>query len=315
MLDIIHRKNFVRNSIGILIGSIIYGMAYAWFLIPYKIAPGGVGGLSQIFYHFFGIPAGTCMLAFNIPLFIMGIFLVGKQFGIGTFSGFLLGSVFTDLLAVKNIYKFNFMKDILEQYNQGRPIQEWAMTDNTLLAAIAGSILLGAGIGIIFRSKGSTGGTDIPVAILKKYYNMSITTGYLVIETGIIFLIGIMFKNPNLIIWGFFNLYLSSKVCDLTAEGLPYTKGVYIVTDKPEEVAASIMEKLERGVTYFYGEGAYSGKKKKIVMCVINRRQINIIRDWVRKIDPNSFIILTEVSDVMGSGFKSRHLDMSDSAH
>ncbi|MFH1875216.1 MAG: YitT family protein [Pseudomonadota bacterium] len=315
MLNIIHHRHFIRNSIGIIIGSIIYGMGYAWFLIPYKIAPGGVGGLSQIFYHFFGIPAGVCMLAMNIPLFVLGVWLVGKQFGMGTFTGFLLGSVFTDLLAVKNIYKLSFMQKILEQYNQGKPIHEWAMTDNILLAALAGSILLGAGIGIIFRAKGSTGGTDIPVAILKKYYNMSITTGYLVIETGIIFLIGIVFKNPNIIIWGLFNLFLASKVCDLTAEGLPYTKGVFVITDKSEEIAESLMDKLGRGVTYFYGEGAYSHKKKKIVMCVINRRQTNILRDWVRKIDPDAFIILTEVSDVMGYGFKSRHLDMSDNPH
>ncbi len=308
----IYSKQFVKNSIGILCGSIIYGIGYAWFLIPFKIAPGGVGGLSQIFFHMFGFPAGLCMLVMNIPLFVLGIWLVGKQFGLGTFSGFLLGSVFTDLFAVKNIYKLGILTDVLESYNVGKPMHEWAFTDNIFLAAIAGSILLGAGIGIIFRSKGSTGGTDIPVAILKKYYNTSITTGYLVIETGIIIFIGAVFKNPNLIIWGFFTLFLASRVCDLSAEGFPYTKGVFIISNKSDEVKKAIMERLDRGVTILYGEGGYSGEKKNIIMCVINRRQINIMRDWVRRIDPDAFIILAEVSDVMGYGFKTRSLNMGD---
>lgn len=307
-----YKRHLLKNMIGITLGAIIYGMGFAWFLIPFKIAPGGVGGISQIFYHFFNVPAGVSMLVMNIPLFILGVTMVGKQFGIGTFYGFVMGSVFTDLFAIKNIYKLNIMRDILEKYNTGKPLHEWAMTDSTLLAAIAGSIFLGAGIGIIFRFKGSTGGTDIPVTILKKYYNISISSGYLIIETGVIFLIGIIFRNPNLIIWGFFTLYLTSKMTEVAAEGLPYTKGVYIISDKSEEIRDVIMERLDRGVTVFYGEGGYSRQQKRILFCVINYRQTTIMRDWVRRIDPDAFLILSEVSDVMGYGFKSRHLSMGD---
>lgn len=309
-----YKRHLLRNSIGIVLAAVVYGMGYAWFLIPFKIAPGGIGGLSQIFYHIFGFPAGVCMLVMNIPLFILGLKLVGKQFGVGTLAGFLLGSFFTDLFAIKNIYKLGFLKNVLETYNQGKPIQEWAFTDNVLLAAIAGSLLLGTAIGTMFRFKGSTGGTDIPVTILKKYYNISITTGYLIIETGIILIIGIVFKSPNIIIWGFFTLFLTSRICDIAAEGLPYTKGVFIISDKSDEIKNTIMERLDRGVTVFYGEGGYTNERKKILLCVINKRQMNVLRDWVRKIDPDAFMILSEVSDVMGSGFKSRQLNMGDGA-
>jgi len=308
-----YKRHILRNTIGITLGAVIYGIAYAWFLIPFKIAPGGVGGLSQIFYHIFNIPAGVSMLAMNIPLFIMGVLLVGKQFGVGTLYGFAIGSVFTDLFSVKNVYNVGLFHDILEKYNMGKPIQEWAFTDNVLLAAIAGSILLGAAIGVIFRFKGSTGGTDIPVAVLKKYYNTLMTTGYLIIDTGIIFIIGIVFENPNLIIWGLFTLFIASRACDLAAEGMPYTKGVYIVSEKSAEIKKMLLDHLERGVTVFYGEGGYSEERKDILFCVINRRQVNILRDWVRRIDPDAFMTLTEISDVMGDGFKSRHLDMGDS--
>lgn len=307
-----YNGHLIRNAIGITLGAILYGISFAWFLIPFKIAPGGVGGISQIFYHFFNIPAGITMLVLNIPLFILGTILIGRQFGAGTLYGFFMGSVFTDLFSMKNINKLELFNDILLKYNEGKPIHEWAMTDNILLAAIAGSILLGAGLGIIFRYKGSTAGTDIPVAIIRKYYNFPISLGYLIIDTVVIFIIGFVFKNPNLIIWGLFTLYLSSKTCDVAAEGLPYTKGVYIVSDYADEIKKIIIERLDRGVTVLHGEGGYSGKEKKILFCVINRRQIMVMRDIVRRIDEDAFIILSEISDVIGYGFKTRHLHMKE---
>lgn len=304
------KEHIIRNTLGITIGAIIYAIGYSWFLLPFKISPGGVGGISQIFYHLFNIPAGVSMLVMNIPLFILGVILLGHQFGIGTLYGLFMSSVFIDLFAIKNMYRLGIFKEILNQYNHGKPIADWAMTDNIFLAAIAGALLLGTGIGVIFKFKGSTGGTDIPVAILKKYYNFSITTGYLVIETGIIVAVGALFKNPNLIIWGLFTLFLSSRICDIAAEGLPYTKGVMIVSDSADEIKNMIMEKLDRGVTILHGEGGYSGKPKRILFCVIDRRQISVVRDWVRKIDPDAFVILSEISDVIGYGFKSRHLNL-----
>lgn len=297
---------------GITIGSLIVGIAFSWFLIPYKIAPGGLGGISQIGYHIFGIPAGLTMFVLNIPLFIMGVKLIGRQFGFGTLYGIAATSFFTDLFSVKHIYNVGLFREILSKYNEGKAVAEWAMTDNTLLAAIAGSVLLGVGLGIVFRFRGSTGGTDVPAAVMKKYLNTSMTVSYLVIETGIIFIVGIVFREPNLIIWGLFTLFVTSRMVDLVIEGMPYVKGVHIISDKSDEIQRQIIEQLDRGVTVLYGEGGYYGEKKRVLFTAINQRQVTALRDLIKDIDRDAFVIQHDVSDVMGTGFKSRHLDLGD---
>lgn len=292
-----------NDYLGIIFGAVIFGISYAWFLIPFKVSPGGVGGISQIVHHFLGIPAGTSMIILNIPLFILGWVFLGKQFGFKSFFGMLLGSVFTDLLSPELLYKnFPFMRNYIST-------QYWAFTDSILLASIAGSVLLGFSLGIIFKFRGSTGGTDIPVAILKKRFGLSIGNGYWIIETLIIFSIGIVFTDLNLIIWGYLNLYITTQIVDITAEGIPYTKGAYIVTKQENEIKERIIEELDRGITIFHGEGGYSGEEQNVLFVVINRRQISTLRRLVKQEDPKAFMVLVDVHDVMGDGFKTRILD------
>lgn len=292
-----------NDYLGIIFGAVIFGISYAWFLIPFKVSPGGVGGISQIVNHFLGIPAGTSMLILNVPLFILGWFFLGKQFGFKSFFGMLLGSVFTDLLSPELLYKnFPFMRNYIST-------QYWAFTDSILLASIAGSVLLGFSLGIIFKFRGSTGGTDIPVAILKKQFGLSIGTGYWIIETLIIFSIGIVFTDLNLIIWGYLNLYITTQIVDITAEGIPYTKGAYIVTKQENEIKERIIDELDRGITVFHGEGGYSGEEQNVLFVVVNRRQISTLRRLVKQEDPKAFMVLVDVHDVMGDGFKTRILD------
>ncbi len=298
----------IKNVIGITFGAAIYGIAYSWFLIPYKIAPGGVGGLSQIFFHLFGFPAGATMIVLNIPLFVIAFALIGRKFGLNSLYGMLVGSLFVDLVSVERIYRYGFFTDILNRYNAGKAPADWAMTDNILLASIAGSILLGAGLGIIFRCRGSTGGTDIPVMLLKKYLGKPITAAYLMIETAIIVTIGAVFKDPNLIIWGFFNLLIASLVCDITAEGLPDTKAAFIISENHEPIRQRIVEDMGRGVTILHGEGGFDLKPRKFLYVAVSRQQISELRDIVRDCDPKAFVILNDVHDVMGSGFRTRTL-------
>jgi uncharacterized membrane-anchored protein YitT (DUF2179 family) len=169
--------------------------------------------------------------------------------------------------------------------------------------------LLGIGLGIIFRFYGSTGGTDIPVAILKQYTGVSMGTGYWFIETFIIFSIGVVFKDLNLIIWGYLNLFITTKIVDLTAEGLPYVKGAYIVSEFEDIIKERILEELDRGLTIFLAEGGYSGKKQNVLFCAINRNQITQLKRIVKEEDKNAFVLLVDVNDVLGNGFKSRMID------
>ncbi len=297
---------------GIICGSILFAMGYSWFLVPYKLVPGGVGGIGQIFYHLLGIPMGISMIAINIPLFIISVIMLGKHFGIRSFYGMMVSSALTDLLALNNLYKFGIVKD-LAQYTfniDGEMIYAMLGPEDVYLSAIAGSVLLGVGLGVIFRFRGSTGGTDIPVAIIKQKTGLSIGTGYWLVETLIILTVGLVFHDLKLIIWGYVNLFISTKITDLASEGLPYVKGVYVISDYENEIKDAIYERLNRGVTMIRARGGYTNKEKDILFCCMNRRQVPMIRDIVQDIDPKAFMIVTDVHDVMGYGFKTRNLDL-----
>ena len=295
----------IRDYAGILFGSIIFGISYSWFLIPFKVAPGGVGGIAQVIYYFLGIPAGISMLIINVPLFVVAWFFLGKQFGVKSFFGMFMGSILIDLMSPELLYKnFPILRDFINT-------QYWAFTDSVLLASIAGSVLLGFSLGIIFKFRGSTGGTDIPVAMLKQYSGVSIGTGYWIIETLIIFAIGVAFKDLNLIIWGYLNLFITTQIVDLTAEGVPYTKGAYIMSKSEDMIKERIITELDRGITLFHSEGGYSGEKQNVLFVVVNRRQITSLRRLVKEEDPKAFMVLVDVNDVMGDGFKTRSLDFN----
>jgi len=295
----------ILDYAGILFGSIIFGISYSWFLIPFKVAPGGVGGIAQVIYYFLGIPAGISMLIINVPLFVVAWFFLGKQFGVKSFFGMFMGSILIDLMSPELLYKnFPILRDFINT-------QYWAFTDSVLLASIAGSVLLGFSLGIIFKFRGSTGGTDIPVAMLKQYSGVSIGTGYWIIETLIIFAIGVAFKDLNLIIWGYLNLFITTQIVDLTAEGVPYTKGAYIMSKSEDMIKERIITELDRGITLFHSEGGYSGEKQNVLFVVVNRRQITSLRRLVKEEDPKAFMVLVDVNDVMGDGFKTRSLDFN----
>jgi uncharacterized membrane-anchored protein YitT (DUF2179 family) len=310
-------REFALQLLQILAGSLLYGMALSWFLIPYKIAPGGIGGVSQIFYHLFGVNVGLSMIIMNIPLLILGIMIIGRQFGLGTFIGFSLSSLMTDLVSLRFLYQFPVFKELIERYNMVDGVlsspENWALTDNIFLASIAGSILLGVGIGLIFKARASTGGTDIPVAVLKKWFNLSIGTGYLIVDTGIILIIGVVFRDVNLLIWGVFGLFLSARFADIVTEGLSQVKAAYIICSSPEkedEMVQHIYKDLDRGATFIFGEGTFSGEKKRIIYVTFHLRQTAILQRLTKMVDPEAFLVTYDVHDVRGFGFKSRSFTM-----
>lgn len=306
-------KSF-KDYLGIIVGGLFFAISYSWFLIPYKIAPGGVGGLGQIFYHLFNIPVGVFMIVTNVPLFILGILYLGKSFGIKSFYGMIVTSVLTDLVSFPTLHKLGFIKD-LRPYTfniNGTDIYAMFGPEDIYLTAIAGSVLLGLGLGLIFKSRGSTGGTDIPVAMIKQKAGLSIGTGYWLVESLIILSVGLVFKDFKLIVWGYINLFLTTKITDLASEGLPYVKGVFIISEHYKEIKTEIIDTLSRGVTIFNTEGGFSERPTKTLFCVLTRRQVSVLTDIVKSIDNDAFMILTDVSDVMGFGFKSRQLNLSD---
>ncbi len=304
----------LKQLLGITFGAILFGISYSWFLIPYKIAPGGVGGLGQILYHVFGLPISISMLIFNIPLLILGAVVIGKGFGVRTIYGSFITAIMSDFASLQTLYKYGIISDISKYTYQvdGNTIYAFLPPNEIYLSAIVGSVLLGIGLGIIFRFRGSTGGSDIPVAILKEKTGVTIGGGYWIVESLIILGVGFTFKDPKIIIWGYINLFLSSKMTDVISEGLPYLKGIYIMSEKNEEIKKDMLDYISRGITVYYGEGGYTAKKKRVLFCVLNRRELAIARDIVRDIDPEAFVIFTDVYDVMGDGFKPRNLELTE---
>lgn len=307
-------KREITNHIGIVFSAMFFAMGYSWFLLPYNMAPGGVGGISQIVNMATGIPNGVSMVIINIPLFIISFIFIGKSFGSKSLYGMLVTAIMTDLFSFPMLNRLGLVDDIAKYTHliDGRIIYAMLPPEDLFLSAIAGSVLLGLGLGLIFRFRGSTGGTDIPVALIKQKANISIGTGYYIVETGIILAVALFLRDPKLLIWGYINLFIVTKITDLASEGLPYIKGVYIISDEADSIRNEIFEKLERGVTYLKGISGFNQRDINVIFCVLNRRQVPLLTDLVKEIDPDAFMILTDVYDVMGYGFKSRKLDLKD---
>jgi len=308
----------LKQAVIIVVGSLAFGAGLSWFLVPYKIAPGGVGGLSQILFHFFGFPVGISMIVMNIPLWFVGMIFVGRQFGMGTFAGFFASALAVDVLSPRRMYKWGFLREMFEKYNilpdgSIKPLNQWALTDSIFVAAIAGALLVGVGIGLIFKARASTGGTDVPVAILKKHLNISMGNGYLIVETAIILFTGYMFRDVNIVIWSYFALFLSSRFVDIVTEGLSRVKAAYIIpasNEAAERIKDRIYLELDRGATYFQGMGTYSHLPKTILYVTFHIRQTSRLKRLVLEEDPGVFMVMHDVHDVIGYGFRTRGIEM-----
>ncbi|MFO8182727.1 MAG: YitT family protein [Candidatus Aegiribacteria sp.] len=303
-----------QDYAGILAGSVLFGVAYSWFLFPFRVSPGGVGGLAQVLYSWTGVQESIWMFGFNIPLFILGYLFVGRQFGVRSLAGMMLSNTMIWLFQPSHLSFLGGYENIVHNVAGSDELPRLAvfLTGNSemdiLLASIAGSSLLGVGLGLIFKFRGSTGGTDIPVAMLKKYTGVSISTGYWMVESLIILAVGFVFRNPAIVIWAYLNLFLTSRMTDFAAEGMPYVKAVMIITDEPDRVRDAIFHRLNRGVTFLKAQGGYRREDKDVIYVCVHRRQVMLLRYLLRKIDPDAFMVLHDAHDVMGYGFKQRTL-------
>jgi uncharacterized membrane-anchored protein YitT (DUF2179 family) len=283
--DKIKKKN-IFDYIMIIIGSLIMAIGLMLFLLPNKVSAGGVSGISTILYHLFNLPAGVTMLAMNNPLFIIGVRVFGRKFGAKTLWGIIWISLFSDFIdVVLKIPPF---------------------TTDPILATLYGGLLLGVGLGIIMKGRGTTGGSDIIARILNKYFHLSLGMSFMIIDTVIIISMGIIFKNIDLILFCLISLAISSKVVDMLVEGLTSERAITIISEKWEVISERIMDEVKRGVTGLDSVGMYSKKEKKTLYCVVATRQIEHIRRIVKREDPFAFVTITNVSIMQGEGFRER---------
>jgi uncharacterized membrane-anchored protein YitT (DUF2179 family) len=269
--------------VGITIGCIIYALSFVLFVIPRDLAPGGISGLAIVLNHFFSvIPIGKTIIILNAPLFLLSLKRLGK--------GFLWRSVYATVAS-------SLLIDLLIPYTRSFSV-------DMLLSAIYGGVVMGIGIGIIFRFFGSTGGTDLLAQLLSERIGLSFGTTLLIIDTCIIALSGVAFHSVTIPLYSIVSLYISSKAIDLVQEGLSFSKAAWVVSSRPDTVAARIMTDLDRGVTKFTAAGGFTGERKEVVFCVVPQSQITHLKQIVHEIDPDAFVAIMDVTETLGLGFK-----------
>ena len=263
-------------------GAFIYSLAVNIFLAPNNIAPGGVTGLATALNHLFSfLPIGTVTFIFNIPLFVWGYRVIGKKFIISTALTTFLVSVFLDVTV------------LFPSYTQDR-----------LLSAIFGGLLMGTGLGIVMRCGTTTGGADIAVRVLRRK-NPALSVAFLVFTVDLFTVIfaTLVYREITSALYAIIAIFISSTVADKIVSGADDGKLVHIMTSDTEKMALALSDGLSRGVTLLHANGHYTGKEKDVIMVVIRRYQLASLRRIVKETDADAFIIFSDATEIFGNGF------------
>jgi uncharacterized membrane-anchored protein YitT (DUF2179 family) len=274
------KLEFILQYIYILFGSGIIALAFNVFLLPNNIASGGVSGISTILKSTLGWEPAFVQWSFNIPLFIAGIVLLGKQFGIKT----LVGTIFLPFVV--------FLTNDTEPW-----------TNDPLLGALFGGIGVGLGLGIVFRGNASTGGTDLAAQIIHKYTGLTLGTCVAIIDGLIVLTAAIVFDIERGL-YALIALYVTTKTIDLVQIGFGRSKMTLIISNRQAEIQEGILNKIDRGVTKLSAYGGYTDHERPVVMCVVDQTEFTKLKQLVKTIDPTAFIIVMDASEVLGEGFK-----------
>jgi uncharacterized membrane-anchored protein YitT (DUF2179 family) len=266
----------------LILGSLVMAASFNMFLNPNQIASGGVSGISTIVQHLYGVNPAITQWALNIPIFLLGLWLLGGQFGVKA----AVGSVIFPLC-------------VLVTSHLSTP------THNPLLASIYGGIGLGLGLGIVFRGRGSTGGLGLAAQILQKYTGISLGAAIAVFDGMVILAAGFVFTPENAL-YALIGLFVTSKTIDVVQLGFSYAKVAFIISDHIEPIREAILYELDRGLTELNGTGGYTGAARKVLMVVVNQNEVSRLKALVRSVDPGAFVIFSDTNEVLGEGFK-RH--------
>ncbi|WP_026678284.1 YitT family protein [Fictibacillus gelatini] len=265
----------------ILVGAAIVGLTFNLFLLPNEIAAGGISGLSTILHGLFGWSPAIVQWAFNIPLFFLGIILLGKDFSIKT----LVGTIFLPLVV--------FLTQNVEP-----------PTSNPLLGALFGGVGIGFGLGIVFRGKGSTGGTALIGQIIHKFTHISSGISMVLVDGCIVILSAVVFSLEKAL-YALISIYLTGKVIDIVQMGFSNSKMAIIISEREEEIRQVILNEIDRGVTKIPGIGGYTNNDRPVLMCVLDQSELTKLKQIVVRVDPAAFVIVSNSVEVMGEGFQT----------
>jgi uncharacterized membrane-anchored protein YitT (DUF2179 family) len=281
----------IKDYLMIALASLIQAASLRIFFVPANLASGGVSGIAQLINHFTGWPIGLMVLIGNVPLFLLGWrFLGGHRFALRTAVAIITYSLLTDLLL--KIPIFTYYTNILINDLKG----------DIFLNSLYGAIISGIGYGLVYRARGTSGGSDILARILNKWRGVSMTQSYLMVDTAVILSAGFIFGWKEAL-YAMITLYVSGLVSETVLEGGGTVRTAMIVTNNPENVSARVIEELERGVTFLEGRGAYTGNSRPVLYCVVSRSEVATLKTIVHESDPEAFMVIGVAHEALGEGF------------
>lgn len=304
------RKINWTDYIFITLGSSLMALGISVFLVDAQVVPGGASGLAMAIHYLSGntIPVGLMIWIINVPLYFWGLKELGKSFGFRTFYAFTMSSFFIDFfrgdipgLGFVQIHKMDAIQDLL--------------ANDFLFLILIGAVVMGLGLGLVFKFKGTTAGSDIIAAIMQKRYGIKPGQAIMIIDFFVIATAGLIiyFKDlspdrpaMSLTFYALFLLFVSSKIIDVVIDGFDYARAVYIITTKYEEMAKGIMNELSRGATAMKSRGLYTDVEREVIFTVVTFKELGKLTSLIKEIDPNAFVIINNVHEVLGEGFRRR---------
>lgn len=277
-----------RTILEVVIGSAVYSLGMNLFYTPAKLLAGGVAGFAQLLNYEFGLPVSLMVVLINIPMFLLGWKLVNRKFILYSAVGM---AIFTGFIQLFSGLHLEF--------------------SSPLTSVMMGGVLTGLGVGLIYRSGASVGGTDIISKILHKYFSVNMATSGLVINAVIVFMSAFIYGIDQAVLT-ICAMFISAQVNSYVIDGWDHRRAILIVSDKKEELPKALMEKLKRGVTIVDAEGAYTGQEHYLMYCVISKHQLGQLKSVVKQVDPNAFFTIITVNGVYGKGisfFSFKHID------
>lgn len=278
-------KKFLFESIGLILGCIFMSIGINMFLKPYTIAPGGLSGLSVVLGKLTGLPISVVMLGIGIPLVIFSIKILGIKDSIKTLIGM---SIFSAILSLTS------------------KLSNTHVTEDVLLCSVSGALCLGVGLGIVLKMDASTGGTDLIALMLNKIFpNIPLSKFMIMLDGIVVISAGLASKNLETALYSGVALYIIVKVVDAIVSDFNYSKAFMIISNEPNALRDGINKEIKRGVTFLQGKGGYTNEDKNVLLVVVSKNEEVHLKKVIKSIDPSAFIIVTDVHEVLGEGFKA----------
>lgn len=280
-------RGYIKEYFMIFAGSLFYAAGFQIFLYRNGIITGGVTGIAMIINLISHLPVGILVIIMNIPLFIMARMSFGRRSTIASLICMTVSSLMIDAIALYSIDLGNV---------------------DMMVSSIYGGLLMGIGLGVVYLTGATTGGVDIMAKFLRsKWQHINLGTIILILDIVVIVVFAISFKKVESALYALIAMFINATVVDVVLYGLKSSKACYIISEKSDTIKQRLLDELDRGVTVLHGEGGYTGERKDILLCTINKRQISQVRSIIKQEDSAAFVMVSDVRDVFGDGFEDIH--------